>query len=143
VGVAFWSEYAAEARDEHLYLQMAFDGADPRKAVGSAAAVETVGEVETEPDGAIDQLRIHRRIFRFQPRNDAWTSAVGDPSRGIPSGPPYFCAEHAPVLAMSLDGDAKTAAALSGLKVEAAKGGRFVAGVRGQAWRGGCPFPRR
>ncbi len=85
--------------------------------------------------GRLDQLRIHRRVFRFQPReDDAWTVDAG--RRAIPAGPPYFCAEHAPVLYLPLDGDPRPAAGgAAGLKIDAA-GARWVPGVRGRALLG-------
>jgi hypothetical protein len=85
--------------------------------------------------GRIDQLRIHRRVFRFQPKeDDSWTASAT--RRAIPAGPPNFCAEHAPALYLPLDGDAKPAlGSVDGLKVDAA-GGRWVPGVRGQALLG-------
>ena len=51
VDVAYWSEYAVDPKDEHLFLLMAFNDGDLRKAAGAVASVEAVGDAAPAPDG--------------------------------------------------------------------------------------------
>jgi len=116
-----WGQGLVVGGDEETVAGPLYIGNDDRGGAGLA--------------GAIDALRIHRRVFRFQPRDDAWTDPAGD--RPVPSGPPHFCADHSPALRLPLDGDLGPAAApaIEGIRIEAEEG-RFVPGVRGRAWRG-------
>ena len=104
-----------ETRPGAIYL-----GNDDRQSAGLA--------------GLIDQVRIHTRIVKFWPRDDAWT-AQGN-WRRPDAGPPHFLENHQPILHLPLDGDTRPAVnQVPGLKIEAL-GDHFVAGVCGKAWAG-------
>jgi hypothetical protein len=84
-------------------------------------------------DGLLDQVRIHRRIAKFWPReDDLWTR--GNRPGETPVGPPHFLAQREAVLYLPLDGDLSTTSPIDGLQVKA--GDEFAAGVCGKALRG-------
>ncbi|MBM4032033.1 MAG: LamG domain-containing protein [Planctomycetes bacterium] len=87
--------------------------------------------------GLLDEVRVHRNLFRLWEREDtAWARA--NDAREIPTGPPFFVPEHPPVLYLPLDGDLKPARCeIAGLKPEAKKT-EFVEGVRNKGLLG--PF---
>ncbi|MBS3763299.1 MAG: LamG domain-containing protein, partial [Planctomycetes bacterium] len=62
--------------------------------------------------GLIDEVRVHRNIFRFWPREDMKWAEAND-KREIPDGPPYFVEVHRPQLHLSLDGDTDIRSAAS------------------------------
>jgi len=78
--------------------------------------------------GLVDEVRVHRRIFKFWEKEDmAWARANDE--RDTPAGPPYFLEQHRPVVHLPLDGDTTVTAATDGVKAEADKAD-FVQGVR-------------
>jgi len=85
--------------------------------------------------GLIDQVRIHRNVYKFWPReDDAWTQANRD--RAVPDSALYFVASHAPVLYLPLDGNSEpTVNGVNDLKVKADRG-EFHPGVRQQGYEG-------
>ena len=85
--------------------------------------------------GSIDQVRIHRNIYKFMEKeDDSWTAANN--GRKIPTGPPYFIKEHKPVLHLPLDGSLNIeSSGINGVEPIKQKDS-FVPGVRGQAWKG-------
>ncbi|MFP4026680.1 MAG: LamG domain-containing protein [Candidatus Brocadiia bacterium] len=85
--------------------------------------------------GLIDEVRVHRNIFRFWPREDMKWAEAND-KREIPDGPPYFVEVHRPQLHLSLDGDTGIrSAAFEKAKVRA-EGKWIDRGVRKQAHAG-------
>ncbi|MFW6107320.1 MAG: glycoside hydrolase domain-containing protein [bacterium] len=84
--------------------------------------------------GSLDQVRVHRWIAAFWPREDmAWTerNAPGE----IPDGKPYFLDGHEPSLYLPLNGTAQPAAnAVAEVQVQAREA--FVPGVCGPAHAG-------
>lgn len=86
-------------------------------------------------EGLVDQLRIHRNVFQFQ-QPDAPSRFKAAADKPVPQGPPYFVAEHQPVVYLPLDADANPAISQpAGLKVRTAGKGP-VDGVHGKAWQG-------
>jgi len=86
-------------------------------------------------EGLVDQLRIHRNVYQFMPPEPAsrFKAAADKP---VPQGPPYFAAEHQPVIYLPLDADTNPAIAQpAGLKVTVSGKG-LVGGVHGKAWQG-------
>jgi hypothetical protein len=85
--------------------------------------------------GLVDEVRVHRNVFKFWPREDmGWARAADD--REIPTGPPYFAPQHRPVARIPLDGTTESALnEVEGLQVKAADG-RFVPGVRERGYLG-------
>jgi hypothetical protein len=58
--------------------------------------------------GLIDEVRVHRRIVKFWPREEpAWTKAAGP----LPIGEPYVSKDHAPRVYLPLNGDLAAAPA--------------------------------
>ncbi|MFI5381087.1 MAG: glycoside hydrolase domain-containing protein [Tepidisphaerales bacterium] len=83
--------------------------------------------------GDVDQVRVHGNIQKFWPPEDtAWTDPQA--TRPVPSGPPHFVREHAPVANVPLDGGPETSGS-AGAKVELGPG-EFAPGVRGRAFAG-------
>jgi len=86
-------------------------------------------------DGLIDEVRIHRNIFKFWEKEDlSWTDEIEE--RDIPMGTPYFVEQHRPVLYLPLDGDTQPAInKLPGLKLSA-KDESYTQGLRGKGFIG-------
>ncbi len=84
--------------------------------------------------GWLDQVRVHRWIAAFWPREDmAWTRR--NTPGAIPSGPPHFLDGHEPTLHLPLNGTAEPAAgAIADAQVKAEVA--FRAGVCGKAHAG-------
>jgi hypothetical protein len=58
--------------------------------------------------GLIDEVRIHRNVYRLWEREDmAWARKNDD--RPIPASAPFFVPSHVPALYLPLDGDTKPA----------------------------------
>ncbi|MGA2033145.1 MAG: glycoside hydrolase domain-containing protein [Thermoguttaceae bacterium] len=83
--------------------------------------------------GAIDEVRIHTQIVKFWPPDEA---APGPGNGPVAAAPPYFLANHAPLLELPLRGDTRaTVNRVEGLKVEAGAG-RFVSELPCRGWLG-------
>ncbi len=83
--------------------------------------------------GAIDEVRIHTRTVKFWPVDEAGPSPGNGP---VASGPPYFVANHSPLVELPLREDTRpTVNRVEGLKVEAGAG-RFVAASPSRGWLG-------
>ena len=79
--------------------------------------------------GWLDQVRVHRRVPRFWPLEDAAWTRANRPGQ-IPIGPPHFLESHRPVVHLPLDG---STAAQGTKKIEVTASGRYAPGVCGQA----------
>ncbi|HEY3322611.1 MAG TPA: glycoside hydrolase domain-containing protein [Planctomycetota bacterium] len=86
-------------------------------------------------EGLIDQLRIHRNVFQFQPP-DAPERFKAAPAAPLAQGAPHFAPEHLPGVYLALDGNADlTIDKVPGVKAKST--GTFIpAGVRGGALQG-------
>ncbi|MGA2498704.1 MAG: glycoside hydrolase domain-containing protein, partial [Tepidisphaeraceae bacterium] len=83
--------------------------------------------------GDIDQVRVHANIQKFwAPEDTGWTDPRA--ARPVPSGPPHFVPEHAPVAIVPLDGGPEITGS-AGAKVELGPGD-FAPGIRGRAFAG-------
>lgn len=84
--------------------------------------------------GCIDQVRIHRNIFKFWPKEDtSWCQALA--GQKIVDGPPYFLKEHQPVVSVFLDGSPEVQSSLDKVAVKTGEGS-YVEGVRKQGFSG-------
>lgn len=86
-------------------------------------------------DGLIDEVRIHRNIFKFWEKGKTeWTDSERE--RKIERQPPFFLPSHTPVFYLSLDGG-KTAQINKTGKIEIIENGKFIkGGIRGEFFRG-------
>jgi len=85
--------------------------------------------------GMVDEVRIHRGVFKLWPKDDMAWARAGD-ARDIPTGPPFFVEQHKPTLYLPLDGNTQAVgAAPEGLSVEA-QGDQFPEGVRRKCFAG-------
>ena len=83
--------------------------------------------------GAIDEVRIHTRIVKFWPPDEAGPNPGSGP---VAAGPPYFSAQHLPLLELPLrDDTSPTVNRLQDLKVEAGAG-RLVSASPCGGWLG-------
>ena len=81
--------------------------------------------------GQIDQLRIHRQIVKFWPKEDEPWARTNVPEK-IPQGPPFFLSRHVPAIYLPLDGSLEVQGnGAAGLEV--AGGDRYGAGVCARA----------
>ncbi|MCM8769096.1 MAG: LamG domain-containing protein, partial [Candidatus Omnitrophica bacterium] len=84
--------------------------------------------------GLIDQVRIHRNVFKFWPKEEtSWCQQISQ--QEIPDGSPYFLPEHKAVIYLPLDGTSIAASQIEKLTVKTESGG-YEQGVRNQGFAG-------
>ncbi|HOJ39970.1 MAG TPA: DUF6067 family protein, partial [bacterium] len=84
--------------------------------------------------GCIDQVRIHRNIFKFWPKEDmTWCARLA--GEKILDGPPYFLPGHAPVVYLPLDGNSQPLSRKEKVSVTTGEGS-YEEGVRNQGFLG-------
>jgi len=107
---------------------------------GQGIVVHSDKEIEPSPIyigkafcGLIDEVRIHRKIFKFWEKEDLkWA----DSEKEIEKTPPFFLSSHTPVFYLPLDGNTKPEINRIG-EIKITEKGEFVkGGVRGNFFRG-------